>query len=121
MAADGYILVVDDDESILETVSDILALEGYEVRTAVNGRDALEAIGRRTPALVLLDMRMPILDGWGFAREARARGLDLQILVMTAAENAQRWAQEVGTPHFLAKPFDLDELLVAVDRAKRAA
>jgi CheY-like chemotaxis protein len=113
------ILVVDDDPAILATIEDILALEGYPVVTAGNGADALALVERVRPALVLLDMRMPVLDGWGFAREVRARGLDVPILVMTAAQNAQRWAAEIGADGYVAKPFDLFELLDAVARLRR--
>lgn len=120
-AAKEYVLVVDDDASILATIGEFLELEGYEVRTAANGKEALDALdGTPVPSLVLLDMRMPVLDGWRFAQAARERGLDLRILVMAAAENARRSAEELGTPRYLAKPFDLEELLSAVDRAKRA-
>src|ERR671933_352790 len=72
-----HILVVDDDPVIRETVADILDFEGYSIETATNGREALQAIERAQPSLVLLDMRMPVLDGWGFAREVKERGLDL--------------------------------------------
>lgn len=108
------ILVVDDDRSILGLVTEILELEGYEVATAANGAQALQVVEQSSLALVLLDMRMPVLDGWGFARELRARELHLPILVMTAAQDARHWADEIGADGFLAKPFTLDELLTAV-------
>lgn len=82
------VLVVDDDPSILELVREILELEGYDVRTARNGLEALQAVEADWPTLVLLDMRMPVLDGWGFARALRERRLHVKVLVMTAAENA---------------------------------
>jgi len=110
------ILVIDDDPAILATVADILKDEGYVVRTAANGMEGLAAIEQRRPALVLLDMRMPVLDGWGFVRALRERGLELPLVVMTAAQDARRWAQEVGAPGFLAKPFDLVELLAVVEQ-----
>ncbi len=113
------ILVVDDDPSILSTVSEILDLEGYPVETAANGAEALRAVERSRPSLVLLDMRMPVLDGWGFARALKERGLKLPILVMTAAQNARRWAEEIGADGYLAKPFDLLNLLDAVERLRR--
>jgi DNA-binding response OmpR family regulator len=112
--ADGRILVVDDDEAILEVVADVLRFEGYPVETAGDGAEALDAVDRRRPALVLLDMRMPRLDGWGFARILRERGIELPILVMTAARDAAGWADEIGAQGFLAKPFDIGELLDAV-------
>jgi two-component system, chemotaxis family, chemotaxis protein CheY len=109
------ILVVDDDEAILSTVAEILLLEGYTVRTAGNGEEALVQIQQESPMLVLLDMRMPVLDGWGFARELRERGLELPILVMTAAQDANRWANEISALGFLAKPFDIVTLIDLVD------
>ena len=114
------VLVVDDDPTILATVGDALAFETYPVATASNGAEALEAVERANPAVVLLDMRMPVLDGWGFAREAAARGLRPKILVMTAAQDARRWAEEIGAAGFLSKPFELPELLDAVERAYAA-
>ena len=114
------VLVVDDDPTILLTVSQTLDDEGYPVSTATNGQEALEVAERSRPRVVLLDMRMPVLDGWGFARAARERGLPLEILVMTAAADAGRWAAEVGAAGHLPKPFDLDELLGLVEAHCRA-
>ena len=112
------ILIVDDDPSILETVTEILTFEGYPVETAVNGADALDVLERAQPWLVLLDMRMPVLDGWGFARALRDRGVSLPILVMTAARDARHWAEEIGAAGYLAKPFELLDLLNAIERLK---
>lgn len=108
------ILVVDDDPAILATVSEALDLEGFPVVTATNGAEALDAVDRNQPSLVLLDMRMPVLDGWGFMRAVRERGLNLTVVVMTAAADARRWGREIGAQGVLAKPFELDELLRAV-------
>ena len=108
------ILVVDDDFTILKTVADILRLEGYPVTTASNGAVALDVVEQEQPAVVLLDMRMPVVDGWGFARKLRERGNRTPILVMTAAQDARLWADEIGADGYLAKPFDLMELLNAV-------
>ena len=106
--------MVDDDPSIVAVVSDILIAEGHEVVSAENGAEALmKANGE---ALVLLDMRMPVLDGWGFAREFRASGKRSPIVVMTAAENARRWAEEIGAEGYLAKPFEIDALIAGVKR-----
>ncbi len=69
----SYVLVVDDDPAILTTVSEILQFEGYAVRTATNGAEALRLVEHARPWLILLDMRMPVMDGWGFARALRAR------------------------------------------------
>lgn len=113
---DAPILVVDDDSSILETVTAILELEGYPVATAINGLEALRSIEQEQPAIVLLDMRMPVMDGWGLVRELEQRGVQLPIVVMTAAQDARRWATEIGAVGFLAKPFELSDLLATVER-----
>jgi DNA-binding response OmpR family regulator len=108
------ILVVDDDPTILATVSEVLDLEGFAVVTATNGAEALVAVDQAVPSLVLLDMRMPVLDGWGFMRAVRERGLTLTVVVMTAAADARRWGREIGAEGVLAKPFDIDELVRTV-------
>ena len=110
----GTILVVDDDPAILSTVADILEFEGYKVEVAANGAEGLRVLERVHPKLVLLDMRMPVLDGWDFARALRERGIILPILVMTAAQDAHRWAQEIGAAGYVSKPFELLDLLAAV-------
>ena len=110
------ILVVDDDASIRSTVEDILVIEGYDVETASGGASAITQIRSRRPALVLLDMRMHGVDGWTVAREVRSFAPEVPIVVMTAAEDAARWAQEIGANGYLAKPFLLDELVTCVRR-----
>jgi CheY-like chemotaxis protein len=110
------VLVVDDDTSILDTVTAILSGEGYDVVSAASGEEALAAVARKQPVVILLDMRMPVMDGWAVARALRSQGLSVPIVVMTAAESAKRWADEVGAEGYLAKPFGLDELLNIVQR-----
>jgi CheY-like chemotaxis protein len=112
------ILVIDDDPSILSTVAEILESEDYPVETATNGAEGLAVLEHSQPWLVLLDMRMPVLDGWGFARAVAERGYSLPIVVMTAAHDTRRWAEEIGATGYLAKPFDLIELLAAVSRVR---
>lgn len=109
------VLVVDDDPAILSAVADVLRLEGYRVETAANGQQALTLLEDTSPALVLLDMRMPVLDGWAFARAARERGHEPTTIVMTAAQDAKSWAGEIGATGFLAKPFQIDELIAVVE------
>jgi two-component system chemotaxis response regulator CheY len=110
------ILVVDDDPEILAMLRDFLESEGLSVRTASNGEEALDALATTTPSLILLDMRMPVLDGWGFAERYRAGAFGYPIVVMTAAESARRWAEEIGATGYIAKPFDVDELLQTIER-----
>jgi CheY-like chemotaxis protein len=110
------ILVVDDDPSVLETVIDILSDEGYRLSTATNGAEALEVMEEITPRLILLDMRMPVMDGWQFARALQDHRRPVPILVMTAAQDARQWAREIGAAGYLAKPFDISDLIDAVER-----
>lgn len=114
--APGPVLIVDDDPSILFMVRELLELEGYGVSTAATGEEALVRIAEDRPALVLLDMRMPRLDGWGVAAALKERGVSVPIVVVTAAENARLWSEEIGAAGYVAKPFDVDDLLAAVDR-----
>jgi CheY-like chemotaxis protein len=110
------VLVVDDDDTILATVVDALSLFSYPTATATNGEEALRRIEEFNPHVVLLDMRMPVLDGWGVARSLRERGLSPKVVVMTAAVDARQVASEIGANAFLAKPFGLDDLFSLVDR-----
>jgi CheY-like chemotaxis protein len=112
---DSPILVIDDDPAILSTVVDILEFEGYPVAQARNGAEGLSVLEAVNPTLILLDMRMPVLDGWGFAQALHERGIHLPILVMTAAQDARRWAYEIGAEGYIAKPFDVSALLDAVE------
>jgi len=115
---DLRVLVVDDEPDIRATVSAMLEIEGHAVREAANGALALLAVEEELPDLVLLDMRMPVLDGWGFAAELRRRGHRVPIVVMTAARDAARWAGEVAAAAFVAKPFGYDELMRAVEQGR---
>ncbi len=96
-------------------MAEILDDEGYSITTASNGAEALEAIERTRPSLVLLDMRMPVLDGWSVARTLQERGINLPIVVMTAAPDARQRAAEIDADGYLAKPFDVPDLLAAVE------
>jgi CheY-like chemotaxis protein len=118
---DVRVLVVDDEADIRATVSAMLETEGYHVEEAANGADALQAVEMRRPDLILLDMRMPVLDGWGFAAELRRRGHRTPIVVMTAARDAARWAADIAATAFVAKPFGFDDLITALERARPTA
>ena len=111
------VLVVEDDLDLLGLVELLLQDAGHRVRTASNGVEALDRVAEEMPALILLDMRMPVMNGWEFAREFRARhGRACPIVVVTAAENARLRAAEIEAEGFLAKPFDLDDVLRMVAR-----
>ncbi len=114
---DGPVLVVEDDPDLRLLEAEILSGAGYWVITAGDGLEALECAAAAPPSLVLLDMRMPRMDGWQFAAAFRARhGASCPIVVVTAAEDARGRAAEVGAAGFLEKPFDLDDVLREVER-----
>jgi DNA-binding response OmpR family regulator len=113
------ILVVEDDASILEMLLQILRAEGYPVVGANNGLEGLAEVDRRVPSLILLDMRMPRMDGWEFAAALRVRGIASPVVVMTAADDAKRWAEEVGADGYVVKPFEILELLASVEKHRR--
>ncbi len=106
------ILVVDDDQAIRDSIAAALELDGYPVRLAA---EALEAIEEQPPSLVVLDMVMPVLDGRAFAEQLRIRGFDPPILVISASQDPERSAKEIGASGSVAKPFDIQQLLTKVE------
>jgi DNA-binding response OmpR family regulator len=109
------VLVVEDDPDLAALEADVLKLRGHEVDVASNGREALEAVERARPDLILLDIKMPVMNGREFADEYRRREPSTApIMVVTAADDAQRRAAEVGASGWIAKPFDPDVLLEKV-------
>jgi len=106
------VLVVEDDESIRQFIEMALSNDGFEVAVAEEGAAALEAAARFRPQAILLDMRMPGVDGWRFAEAYRASPAPhAPILVLTAARSAEASAAQIAADAFLAKPFELSELL----------
>jgi len=105
-------MVVDDDPDILEALSEILEVEGFDIRRARNGQEALDRLGPTPPQLILLDLMMPVMDGWEFAQRLheRADG-SIPIIVLSADRNVGAKAREIGAVGHLAKPFELTELL----------
>ncbi len=101
------ILVVEDDEDLRELLRLCLEMDGFSVSTSANGKEALDAVRRERPDAIVLDMWMPVMNGWRFCRELEARGeRTAPILVMTAAAGAERLAAEVDADAWLGKPFE---------------
>ena len=109
------VLVVEDDAPIRAAM--VLALtDDYLVDEAVNGAAGFQAVEARRPSLVVLDLHMPVLDGWGFARALHEAGYDPPILIVTANINeAANAVVDIGAVGFLAKPFAIADLLGCVD------
>ena len=106
------VLVVEDDPAIRQLIAFALSDEGYEVEEAANGRTALERVERQHPDLIILDMKMPEMDGWQFARLYRARyDHRVPIIVLTAARDAAQRSGDIEAEDYVAKPFDLDQLI----------
>jgi CheY-like chemotaxis protein len=112
-----HVLVVDDDPDMVDVIGVILGAEGYTFRTAANGLEALDSISGERPALVLLDMLMPVMNGWQCAEELHHRyGHTVPIVVLTAAEHAEARAREIDADGVLSKPFEIEDLLRIVAR-----
>jgi two-component system response regulator MprA len=110
------VLVVDDDGPIRRMLERTLAADGYEVTSAAGGGEALAAIERSTPDLVVLDVAMPDVDGLSVCRRLRARGLGLPILLLTARDAVADRVRglDAGADDYLVKPFAAEELLARV-------
>ncbi|MGH7543611.1 MAG: response regulator, partial [Gemmatimonadota bacterium] len=108
MTALGRILIVDDEEPVLDILSEYFAGQGYAVRTAASGAEAIAAVGRERPDLVLLDVRMPDMDGVEVLRRLRAADGDLAVIMVTANEDLglARETLKIGAFDYVAKPFD---------------
>jgi two-component system, OmpR family, response regulator MprA len=111
------ILVVDDDEAIKSFVTMSLTDEGYVVSGASDGYEALQFLNKERPALVLLDMRMPNMDGRSLIEAYhQLPGPHAPIIVMTAGRNTKESTGDLNIQGFLAKPFDLDDLLQLIEQ-----
>jgi two-component system, cell cycle response regulator DivK len=118
----GDILVVDDDPTIVEMLTELLLFEGYQVRSGRNGREALAAISTKRPALVLLDLQMPEMNGAEVIDAlAGTPFADLPIAIITATPTAAEPLVGRSNVACMAKPLDLDALLAGVAEAVRLA
>ena len=108
------ILIVDDEPALFEAVATALGVNGYQCRIAEDGRQALTAIEAQRPALMLLDLHMPVLDGESVLRELAVRGIELPIVLMSGDDAAQEVARRYGAGVYLSKPIDIPRLLAAV-------
>jgi CheY-like chemotaxis protein len=115
------VLIVDDNQDVLDTAARLLSLAGYETQTASDPLAALTIASQFRPGIAILDIGLPVMDGYQLARELRARlGDDLPTLIAltgySQADDRER-SREAGFAHHLAKPIDADELLRVLDAA----
>lgn len=115
------VLVVDDDPGICEFVEALLTDEGYEVASAPHGAAALELVSHYQPDVILLDMRMPVMDGAAFLESYYQRpGPYARVVVMSAAQDIRRIADRVPAT-VIEKPFQITDLLDALGQQDSAA
>jgi CheY-like chemotaxis protein len=113
------ILIVEDDLDVAESVADVLQSAGYCTAIAGNGREALDHLRKDNhPDLILLDMMMPVMDGWQFREEQRKLpALDsIPVVTVTADGDARAKAASIQASGHVVKPFMIDRLLDEVER-----
>jgi CheY-like chemotaxis protein len=117
-AAQSIVMVVDDDRDIREIVADVLGDAGYSVITAINGADAIELLAKVTPSLILLDLNMPVMDGFEFRRAQRGNPALAKIptVIMSAVHRMKEKVEELAVDDTLEKPVVLKDLLGVVAR-----
>jgi CheY-like chemotaxis protein len=114
----GRVLVVDDDEVIRQLIAVNLMLEGFEVATAVDGRDCLEKVADVEPDVITLDVMMPRLDGWVTAAQLRRNpataGIKVVLITARAQEDDKARGHQIGVDAYVTKPFDPAEMIRVV-------
>jgi DNA-binding NtrC family response regulator len=125
--SDGYaggqaatLLVVDDDLDVGDTLAEIMRFNGYDVDVARNGREGLRMVGERHPDLVLADVEMPQLSGPDMVQLMAMHGDGeerIPVVFLSGIVGLDRISAEVGTPYYLSKPYEIDDVLSLVERA----
>jgi DNA-binding response OmpR family regulator len=112
-------MVIDDDEGVREVLGLALASEGYDVQYARDGREGLEVLAGSPVDLIIVDMRMPDVDGGNFCRSYSEGGGTSPVILMTARPGRDSTADLPGVVEAVTKPFDLEYLLGLVARLIR--
>src|SRR5512146_1130309 len=115
----GYLLIVEDDPDILNLLKTTLTFNGYRVMTAHNGQEGLDVIRAERPAMVIADIMMPRLDGFGLVNRLRIdpETRQLPVVLVTAtyvAPEDREFAQSIGATRFIQKPVDMEKLLATI-------
>jgi two-component system, chemotaxis family, chemotaxis protein CheY len=119
LADERRVLLIEDEDTISEVVADALMLEGYQVRRARNGREALEMLQEWLPQLILLDLMMPVMNGRAFRaaqRQLMGDAANVPVTVLSGAREARARADELGAVEAMSKPFELNHVIEAVGR-----
>ena len=111
------ILIVDDDADIRVSTGSVLRKRGYEVLSAPNGYEALQVLKHQRPDLILVDVLMPVMDGYSFYKEIKSQRLteDIPILIITGRGKMEDTFKVAGVDGFIAKPFSPEQLLTEVE------
>lgn len=104
------VLVVDDDPRIIRFIRASLMAHGYEVLTATNGEEALEVVKMNTPDIMLLDIRLPVKDGFEVLQELRTFS-SMPVIAFSANSSVSKQALSLGANDFISKPFTPDEMI----------
>jgi DNA-binding response OmpR family regulator len=119
------ILVVDDEPQVVWMLQFSLEAEGYQTLSARDGRAALDEVREHHPSVVLLDIMMPVMDGWAFLEELQALPAEERprVIVVSARSSLRDRAKaaELGADAFVAKPFNVDDLLVVLHDIEQAS
>ena len=117
MARSRRILVVEDDDNLRETIVEVMADDGHDVRLARNGHEALEHLARWDAELVILDVMMPRMDAYEFRVIQLRDGIapDARILILSAIPDVASAAEKLQADAWVAKPFVLSSLIEVVD------
>jgi CheY-like chemotaxis protein len=114
--AGTHVLVVDDDPGIRGFIEMMLRAEGYMVSTAANGQQGLDRALAHRPDVVLLDLAMPVMDGWQLFDRLQELDPTIPVICMTAGGSTRTEAEARGAAGYLAKPFEVDDLLHLITR-----
>jgi len=111
------VLVIEDEPYLCDLIADVLEAEGHQPSKAANGLDALSRVAESKPQLILLDLMMPVMDGWEFMTALRSNPdwQDIPIVIITAVYDIARTQQESGASAVITKPFDIDQLVDVVN------
>lgn len=115
------ILLVDDDDDFRSSVVMILEAEGWEVKEARDGSEGLRAIRDWKPPVVMLDWRMPIMDGEGVLKSLKEETDRPLVILVTASAHVTDLARRHRVPFYVGKPFEVEHLLAVLDEAHRVA
>ena len=114
------ILVVEDDRNISDLIRMYLEKEGFEVRSAYDGGKAIEEYDKQAPDMVLLDIMLPVVDGWGVCAHIREKGKTPIIMLTAKSDVGDRiTGLEMGADDYLVKPFEMKELMARINAVLR--